>query len=270
MGSEIEKLQKEIAELERRGIDLTGRLASARERKAALDADSQALLARLADGDESARKQLRRIEADTKENAENLQAFSAAVTTTAAKLTAAQKTLTRAEEQATVDQLDREIKNFATLDRDLQAALSVVSEKSSALIQAVNAVGVKLTARDERTYGMLAAQLTAQIRRAISLHFQTMNQPNAARQTFSDAVALDLRRIVGELRYELGGRTMTPERGEKLYRIVVGCPGVRDVDARPGDHVALRPDDAMTVQLLKSGTIADADQSAATKEEHAA
>jgi chromosome segregation ATPase len=266
MPSEVERQRKLVGDLEKTGIDLTGKLATARARKAALDASHKAALERLGNGDQSIRKEVNKLAAELAEADTDCAAFAAAMSATATKLTEAQKSLAFAQDTEAVTSLEAEIANFGVLDRELQNALSVVSQKSATLIAAVNAVGASLTQRDEKKYGALASQLTQQIRRAIFLHFETMHKPNAVpRPSFSDSIALEMRRIVAELRFELAGRTMQPGRGETLYRVVVACPGLRDVDSRPGDHLALRPGDQLTMELLKSGTITLADEQHATE-----
>ncbi len=250
------KLKKEIASLETKKAQHERKRADATQRRNQLEIRRQSVWVKMADGDESARKELRALDGQRQDLLEDEQALGAAIADSTAKLTEAQIALRRAKDAEAVASLEAEIANFGVLDRELQAALRTVAEKSRALIQKVDVVGQRLTERDEKKYGKLAPDLAQQIRRSIFFHFEEMNKPNAVpRPTFSDATAPGMRRIVAELRYELAGRTMQPGRGEKVYRVLVACPGAANVDARPGDIVALPPDDPLTLQLVKSGTI---------------
>jgi chromosome segregation ATPase len=256
MPSEIEKLKKEIASLEAKQAEHERKRGDASQRRNELEGRRQELLTKIADGDEAASKELRSLDERMRGYLEDGQAHAAAIDGLTAKLTAAQVTLRRAQDGEAVAALEAEISNFGGLDRELQEALRVVAEKSKVLIAAINGVGQRLTARDEKKFGQLAPQLVQQIRRSVFFAFEEMGKANAApRPTFSETTASDMRRIIAELNFELAERRMQPARGEKLYRVIVACPGLRDVDARPKDVVALPPDDPLTIQMLKSGTI---------------
>lgn len=255
--SEIGKLQQNIADLERRGVDLTGRLAAARERKAALNAQHQEALERLGTGDQSARKDLNKLAVALQEADQDVQAFTASVSSTAAKVTQAQDTLKRAIDSEAIAQLEAEIGRFSALDSDLQAALKIVDEKAGVLIAAVNGVGARLVERDPARYGFFTVPLVSDIKRSLVIRMQLIgsDQNTQPRPTFAESVAAEMRMLCAELKFELNGRTMQPARGEKLFKVRVAVPGLRDCDCRPGDIVALRPDDELTRDLASRGTI---------------
>lgn len=265
MKSEVEKLRKEITSFETKKTECERKHAEANQRRTELEGRRQSMLTKIADGDENARKELRALDGRRQEYLEDEQAFGAAIDGLTDKLTLAQIALRRETDAEAVASLEAEIATFGELDGELQAALRVVGEKSGALIQKINTVGQRLTERDEKKYGNLASQLTQQIRRSIFFHFEEMHKANATpRPTFTEATALGTRRIVAELRFELDERRMQPAPGEKLYRVLVACPGAADVDARPGDIVALRPDDPLTIQMLRDGSISEFSDTAAT------
>jgi hypothetical protein len=255
MATEVERQQKLVHDLQNKRIDLDTKLNRARQRKSVIDLDQQALLAKLAGGDEGARKSLRRIEADGKDNAEDLQAFTAALASNATALRDGQKALALAEDEASIDQLEGEMSTLNALDAELQKALGLVSEKSGALIAAINSVGKKLAARDERTWGRFGEMLATQVRSSIWRSFTSIGVEGAPRSTFSQAVERDLRCAVAELRFASNGRRMPVKRGQHLYRALTQIGGLADIDSKPGDVVSLDPHDSQTHQWLREKSI---------------
>lgn len=259
--TEVEKQTKLIAELEAKLRNVELKLVSTRNTKADLHLRREGLHLRIADGDDGARKELRRLDDERQHVIEDDEAFSAATTTTTTKLAQAKKALALATDQAAIDQLENQMSNFAVLDGELQLALGQVATKSAALIGAIDGVGQKLAQRNEREWGRFGEGLKAQVRRAIFLSFESIGKGAAPRSTFSEACATDLRRAIAELRFAATGRRMTPQRGERLYRVGTNIGGLRDIDAHDGDLIALAPDDSETLRLLRDKSITLADES---------
>jgi hypothetical protein len=226
-----------------------------RDRKAALDADQQALLARLANDDESARKPLTKLSAEIQECDQDVAAFSAGVASNAKALTEARVALRRAEDQAAVDQLEAEMQNFGALDRELQIALQAVSTKASALIAAISAVGAKLAKRDPHRWNRSGYHLETEVRTAIFKSFMNLCKSGVPPKTFSESVAHDIRRIISELKFEACGRRMAAtQRDQRLY-VVRSTIFLYDVAAQAGDVFPLMPDDSETIRRLRNGSI---------------
>jgi hypothetical protein len=255
MASEVEKLKKQITELEARGIDLSGRFAMARERKASSEAQHKEGLQRLAEGDQSARKELNKLGGEILERDQDCAAFAAAVATTAEKLTQAKKALVFAQDQAAIDDLEREMEHLGALDGELQTLLDGVRQKSASLLTAIDGIGQKLAARDERKWGRFGEQLRSQVRTAIWRSFENMGKAGAPRATFSQAVERDLRFAIAELRFASNGRRMPVKRGQHLYRALAQIGGLADIDSKPGDVVSLDPHDSQTLQWLREKSI---------------
>jgi hypothetical protein len=277
--TEIERQAKLIDGLHRKRIDLDNKLNKARQRKATFDADQQALLARLADGDDSARKALTKLATELQEIDQDLSAYTAAVATNATQLQAAEQAFKRAQDAEAIAALEAEIATFGVLDGELNASLQNVSHKTAVLFQAIHRVGDILIAKNEKKYGRFSSHLVSEITRSLFFRFQAMGDPNAKpRASFAETVAPDLRRIVAELRFEAAGRTMTPGRDQKLYTVLfnsgnlasaVAKVGQPDVEWCPGDRVALQPDDPLTSKMLRDGTITEIEQQEAAAAEAA-
>ena len=120
MQSEVDKLKKEITSLEMKKAEHERKHREASQRKAELESRRSPLLAKIADGDESAERELRALDERRQEHLEDEQAFGAAIDGLTAKLTEAQIAFKRAKDAEAVASLEGEIANFGMLDRELQ------------------------------------------------------------------------------------------------------------------------------------------------------
>jgi len=253
--SELEKLHKEVAGLERKHADLTTNLDAARQRREELESQRTELLIKVAEGSDSARRDLRGMDNDQQVVSADERAYGDAAAIVAKQLKDAKAQLAHLEAVADAERLEAEIASFGVLDQELQAALNVVAAKRRALDSAIRAVGEQLGAKDEKRWGNWGEAIRAQLTRACFFALEDMARDKPPRATFSEAVALDLRRAAAELKFMATGRVMPAQRDEKQFRVLTNIPGLRDVDARPKDVVALDPDDSETKRLLREQSI---------------
>ena len=252
--SEVTKAEKAVTSLDAKKADLERKHSEAGQRRAALDGQRQTFLTRIADGDDSARRDLRELDSKKQALAEDTEAFVASATDVGTKLGTAKKALARAEREQAIAQLEAQMKNVSGLDNGLENAVAQVREKTDILIAAVTGVAKLLEGMDSvRFDSRYGAALVARVREVVWNRFEELAMPSQTpRPTFSERVSLDFRRAIAQLKY-MGLETITPGRGEYVYRSLCAIPGLRDIDLLPGQLIPLRPDEA--VQLLRDGSV---------------
>ncbi len=254
MATEIEKLKKEIAWLEEKKAEHERKLAAATQRRNELETRRPSLLAKIAEGNESARKEFRAMDGQQQELTEDLQAFEAGMADVTTKLIGAKRELARTEREAAIVQLETQIESLSRFDNNLERALGQVREATDVFIAAVTDVAKHLEEMDpvrfDSRYGYA---LCARIREVCWHRFEELAMPNQSRRpSFSERVGPDFRRAIAQLRY-MGQEQFTPGRGERLYRALAHIPGLRDVDLLPGQLIPLRDEEAAS--FLKDGSI---------------
>ncbi len=272
MATEVEKLRKEVASLEAKKSEHEQKHAAAGQRKAELDSRRRALLAQIADGDDGARRDLRRLDGERQEAEENEQAFAAAGTKVGLELETARVALGRAERQAAITALEGQIALLAPLDNEVEEALALVKQKSEALFSATKEIAAQLHSMDATRYDdAFGYKLTALVREAIYHRFEEMGFPNAERRpSFIERAAPRLHAAIEQLKYESLRGQIVPGKREKLYRTVCRVRGLRNLDLRPGSLIALREDEADP--LLEGGSlelVVEQSEQSATGEEAA-
>lgn len=254
MQSEVDKLRKEIAALEAKKQEHERKLAEATQRRTELDSRRQSLLAKIADGDESVRKEMRALDERRQERLEDEQAFGAAIVDVTAKLNSAKRELARAEREAAIVRLEAQIESLSGLDNELETALAEVRKQTDVLIAAITEVAKLLEAMDPvRFDSRYCYSLCAKVRETCWHRFEELAMPSQSRRpSFSERAGRDFRRAVAQLKY-MGLEQVRPGRDERLYRTLCHIPGLRDVDLLPGQLIPLRGDEA--AQLLKDGSV---------------
>lgn len=242
----VEKLRKDVAALEGKKAEYERRHRKAHDQKTDLERQRKELLARIAEGDDGARRDLRRLEAGSQETQEDELAFSTAGVEVALQLDAARSALAHAERQVAITALEDQVASLAPLDNEVETALAQVKEKSEALFSAAKEVAAQLFAMDEHRFDhAFGFKLTASIRDAIWHRFEEMGFPNTERRpSFMERATGRLRSAIAQLRYEALAGQVVPERGEQLYRAINRITGLRNLDLPAGALIALTPTEA--------------------------
>jgi hypothetical protein len=269
MATEVERLRKEIANLESRKSEHLRKHTAAVERKIELETRRQALLAQIAEGNEGARRDLRHLDGEIQDVHENEQAFSVAGTSVARQLETANDALTRAEREAAIDTLETQMASLSGLNNEVEDALALVKQKSDALFSAAKEVAAQLSTMDEKRFdSAFGYKLTALLKEAIHHRFEEMGFPNAEkRPSFLERATPQLRAAIAQLRYQSQQGRIVPGKKEKLYRALWRVRGIRNLDLRPGSLIALREDEA--APLLEGGSLELAEGQASTNVEAA-
>lgn len=220
-----------------------------------LESQQQTLLTQIAEGNEGARRDLRRLDGEMQEVRENEQAFAAAAADVTTRIGAAKEALTRAERQAAISALENQIALLAPLDNGVESALAALKERSAALFTAVTGVAEQLHAMDENRFdGRFGYNLTSAVREAIHHRFEEMGFPNAEkRASFLERTTHQLRSAIEQLKYESLQGQIVPGKKEKLYRTLWRVYGLRHLDLPPGSLIALREDEA--APLIEGGSL---------------
>jgi DNA repair exonuclease SbcCD ATPase subunit len=255
MATEVEKLRKEVASLEARKSEHERKHAEAGQRKTELESRRQVLLAQIADGDDGARRDLRRLDGEKQEAEENEQAFAAAGTKVALELETAREALGRAQGEAAITALEGQIALLAPLDNEVEAALALVKQRSEALFSATKEIAAQLNAMDATRYDdAFAYKLGALIKESIWHRLEEMHVNSAERRpSFIERATPRLHAAIEQLKYESLQGQIVPGKREKLYRTVCRVRGLRNLDLRPGSLIALREDEA--APLLDGGSL---------------
>ena len=251
--SEVTKLEKTVVSLEAKKADLERKHSEAGQRMAQLESQRQPLLAMIAADDDSARKDLHALDDKKLEQFENQQAFAAAVADVTVRLSTARQELTRAQRQVQIDEAENQILALGSVEAELDGVLAQVHKTLDRFLGAVDGIGAALCDLDSRRFENTGPSLKQQINQAVLSKFMATGAGSTSDVDHFAVVRRDLRSAIAKLRYALIDGNVVPERGEKLFRVRVACPGVRGLDLRPGDQIALRDDEA--VEFLKHGTL---------------
>jgi len=249
----VKKLEKEITALTTKKVEHEAKQSEAARRRADVESKRQPLLARIAAGDDAARQDLRGLDGERQEQFENEQSHAAAVADVTVRLTSARKELARAERQVAINSAEEQITALDATSADLHASIAVVHEKAEALLTAAGHIGAALAGLDEKRFANIGPALQQRIRQATYASFLAMGKgATVPSGEFFEVVRRDLQSAVAQLRYSLADGDIKPARGEKLFVARVSCPGLRGVDLRPGDRIALRDDEAAPYLVHRS------------------
>jgi hypothetical protein len=104
-----------------------------------------------------------------------------------------------------------------------------------------------------------AFRLKAAIKEAIYYRFEKMNVTNHSehRPSFMERTRGLLEAAISQLKYEVLGGEVIPERGEKLFVARWSVCGVRKLDLKRGSLIALT--EAEAAELVASGSLAPAE-----------
>lgn len=250
----VKKLEKEVASLEAKKADLERKHREAGQRRVELVGERQALLLRVADGDDNAaRRELRGLDGKTQNLVEDEQSFAVAITDVTTKLAVTQRELDRARRQVQIDEAETQILALGAVEVELDGVLAQVHQTLDRFLGAVDGIGNALRDLDPKRFENTGPSLKQQISRAVLTKFIATGAGTKTGEDHFAVVRGGLRSAIAKLRYALIDGNVVPERGEKLFVVRVACPGLRGLDLRPGDRIALRDDEA--VEFLKHGTL---------------
>jgi len=148
----VEKLKKEIASLEARRTELARKTDTATQRHTELESHRPALLTRIEGGDESARRDLRRIDNARLNASEDIQACRIVAADISAKLESAKKGLVRAERDAVTTALANQIDALGALENSVEGALQRLREATREIFASIDGVCGQLELLDRQRW----------------------------------------------------------------------------------------------------------------------
>ena len=245
-GTETESLKKQLANAEAVQAKHTRLRDEASAALADLENKNRGLLKDLAGGDEGVRRDLASLESKKAHANQSIAAHAAQLEETGASIRGLREGLRRSQQQDVITDLSREIERLAPLDSELEQALALVKEKSSALFAAASAVGQELQRLDASRWENCAYELTSTITLAIRHRIEELSLPTATapRLSFMARVQVRLRSAIAQLAFESLEGAITPAKGEQLFRTTQRLSGVRCLDLKPGALIALTADEA--------------------------
>jgi hypothetical protein len=255
MATETERLKREIATLELKRAEHERNHQQAQARKIEIENKRRPLQVKIAEGDDSALRDLQQLDAERAQADMKAEAFAAAESNVVQQLDLAKNALANAERDAAIHALDNQIAALAPLDNEVETALANLAEKSKALFDATTEVATQLRAMDEQRFdSAFGNSLTSQIRVAIIHRLEELNFPGTERRpAFLEIVGGRLRAAIKQLKYEGLKGNVVPKAKERLYVTKWRISGVRDLDLKPGSRVALTETEA--AEFVESGCL---------------